>query len=125
MESSAEAVVRGFLDALQGDGRDALEFFDDDAVYRVNAWNDPIGGRDAIAEELERQHALFDDVRIELVNIASAGNVVFTERIDRVRMMGKDVAIHITGVFEVGHGEKVIDWRDYFDMQEVGARLAS
>jgi limonene-1,2-epoxide hydrolase len=39
-------------------------------------------------------------------------------------MMGKDVAIHITGVFEVGHGEKVIDWRDYFDMQEVEARLA-
>jgi limonene-1,2-epoxide hydrolase len=41
-----------------------------------------------------------------------------------VHMMGKDVDIHVVGVFEVGDDDKVSSWREYFDMKEIEAQLA-
>lgn len=109
---------------MQGEGTTALEYFADDAVYRVNAWNDPLIGVDAIAKDFERQRGLWSDLRIELLNVASAGNVVFTERLDTVHMMGQDITLHMCGVFEVGGDGKIISYRDYLDIKEVEARLA-
>ena len=42
--------------------------------------------------------------------------MVFTERVDRFRIMGKQVALPVAGVFEIRNG-KIAAWRDYFDMQ--------
>ena len=48
---------------------------------------------------------------------------MFTERIDTCRMMGKDLATHMVGVFEVDADGRITSWRDYFDMKEVEAQL--
>jgi limonene-1,2-epoxide hydrolase len=89
----------------------------------VNAWNDPLVGVAAIAKDMERQHGLWSDLRIKLVNLAFTGNVVFTERVDTVHMMGRDIDIHMAGIFEVTEDGKISSWRDYFDMKEIEAQL--
>ena len=96
-----EATVREFLDrGVGGDVTGSTEFLADDAAYRINAWNEPFLGRDAIDEEFRRQRRLWSDFRYEMLNVATVGNVVLTERIDTVRMDGQDVTVHIAGVFE-------------------------
>jgi limonene-1,2-epoxide hydrolase len=50
---------------------------------------------------------------IEIVNLAVAGNVVLTERIDHLVFNGKAVDPRGMGVFEVA-GDKITAWRDYF-----------
>ncbi len=51
----------------------------------------------------------------ELLNIASQGNVVFTERVDRTKTTRGDVDLPCAGVFEMEDG-KIKEWRDYFDL---------
>lgn len=55
-------------------------------------------------------------VGVDMINISAAGNVVMTERVDRlIAAAGHEVmAIRMMGVFEVENG-KIVYWRDYFD----------
>jgi hypothetical protein len=59
-----------------------------DACYHVFAWEEPFVGREAIRYELLRQAASYRDGRFEILNVASAGQVVI-ERIDWVTMNDK------------------------------------
>lgn len=99
------------------------ECFAEKAEYRVNAWHEPQTGLEAISQDFERQHDLWSNLRIDLLNIASTRNVVFTERVDTVHMMERDVRIHMVGVFEVDDDDKGTSWRDYFDMKEIESQL--
>lgn len=122
---SLEDTVRSFLDPnIEGDIDRALDYFTDTASYRVNAWNEPLVGREAIRADFDRQHSLWSDLRVQLVNVATVGNVVFTERIDTVQMAGRDVDAHIVGVFEFDDPGKIVDWREYFDMKEIEAQFS-
>ena len=85
---------------------------------------EPIVGLDAIAKGFDRQHALWTDLRIKVLNIASDANVVFIERIDTVHMMGRDVDVHMAGVFEIDDNDRVASWRDYFDATEIESQFA-
>jgi limonene-1,2-epoxide hydrolase len=124
MSDRPDDVVRSLLEAMtKGDVSALLPYFTDEASYRVNAWNEPLDGTDAIRKELERQLAMWSDFRFDLINVASTGNTVFTERIDTVHMMGRDLDIHVAGVFDVTAEGKISSWRDYFDMKEVESQL--
>ena len=90
-------------------------FFTPDAVYH-NIPMAPAEGIDAIRGSLEMFVPISPYVEFELVNLASNGAVVFTERIDRMELGGKAVELPVTGVFEV-EGGRIKAWRDYFDMQ--------
>ena len=90
-------------------------FFTPDAVYH-NIPMAPAEGIDAIRGSLEMFVPVSPYVEFELVNLASNGTVVFTERIDRMEFGGKAVELPVTGVFEVEAG-RIKAWRDYFDMQ--------
>lgn len=124
MSDRHEKLVLSLIEHMTDDDREAVrDCFAEDAEYRVNAWHEPLSGTKAITGDFERQHALWSDLRINVSHIASAGNVVFTERIDTVHMMGRDVQIHMVGVFEVDDRDKITSWRDYFDMKEVESQL--
>jgi limonene-1,2-epoxide hydrolase len=124
MSEQYEKVVLSLIERVtENDNEAVIGSFAANASYRVNAWNDPIVGVDAIARDFERQHSLWSELRIELLNIASSGHVVFTERVDTVHMMGRDVRIHMVGVFEVNDDCQIESWRDYFDMKEVESQL--
>jgi limonene-1,2-epoxide hydrolase len=56
-------------------------------------------------------------VHFDILAIASDGNRVLTERLDRfVRSDGSEVAaVKLMGIFEV-EGNHIVAWRDYFDV---------
>ena len=61
-------------------------------------------------------------VEFEILAVASRGEVVFTERVDRFTVGGKEIALPVAGVFEVRDG-KIAAWRDYFDMASYQRQL--
>ncbi len=116
MSAEHEGIVRDFCAAWRRKNIDELlAFFAADAVYH-NMPLEPLRGIAAIRETLGIFVTPAEHIEFELLAIASSGNVVFTERIDRFAMMGKTVALPVAGVFEIRNG-KIAAWRDYFDMQ--------
>jgi limonene-1,2-epoxide hydrolase len=117
-DTADEAVVRRFCEAFERrDVDELLDFFTDDAIYH-NIPVAPAQGKDAIRSTLEMFVPGSPEVRFDLKHIASAGSVVFTERVDHMTFGGNTVALPVAGVFEVVDG-KIAAWRDYFDMQQL------
>jgi limonene-1,2-epoxide hydrolase len=115
-DAKNEETIRRFCAAFARRDIDELcGFFTPDAVYH-NIPMAPAEGIDAIRGSLEMFVPVSPYVEFELVNLASDGAVVFTERIDRMELGGKAVELPVTGVFEVEAG-RIKAWRDYFDMQ--------
>lgn len=58
----------------------------------------------------------FASIKVDFNNVASAGNVVFTERVDHVVMKdgSTSMSIPVVGVTEFKDG-KISEWREYFD----------
>lgn len=115
-DASNEEMIRKFCAAFSRRDVDELcAFFTPDAVYH-NIPMSPAEGLAAIRASLEMFVPGTPYIEFEILNLASNGNVVFTERIDRMEFGGKAVELPVTGVFEVD-GERIKAWRDYFDMQ--------
>jgi limonene-1,2-epoxide hydrolase len=103
----------------------AIAHFADDATYHVAAWHEPLVGRDAVRDGLERElRALSSDYRYTILNMASTDAVVFMEVVDGFKRNGKDVTMHSTCVFEINQAGKITARRDYYDTKEFEARLA-
>ena len=125
LNQQLEGAVRAFLDlGVKGDVEGSVDCFAHGASYQVNGWQEPLIGHDAIRQDFSRQRALWSDFRYQLLNIGTVGNIVFTERIDTVRMAGRDLNIHMAGIFEFDGAGKIASWRDYFDTKEIEAQLA-
>src|SRR3546814_5460587 len=56
------------------------------------------------------------DQRHEMLNIASHGNVVFTERVDYSCRNDKWTAVPLVAVFELRDDGKITAWREYLDL---------
>ena len=114
--TSNEDVVRRFCAAFaRRDVDELVGFFHEDGVYH-NIPMAPAAGHDAIRAVLESFVPGSPEIEFEMVNLASNGSIVFTERIDRMTFGGNAVELPVAGVFEV-RGGKIAAWRDYFDMQ--------
>jgi limonene-1,2-epoxide hydrolase len=111
---NAERVVLDFLAAWpRGDIDELMSFFAPDAVYH-NIPVPAVRGAAAIREAFLGFARLMDSIEIVNLHVASAGGVVFTERVDRFRWKGKSLELPVAGVFEV-QGGKITAHRDYFD----------
>jgi limonene-1,2-epoxide hydrolase len=111
-----EQVVRDFCAAFPRlDIDEILGFFAEGATYH-NIPMEPAVGEDAIRGVLEMFIPTSQSVEFEMLALASEGDVVFTERIDRFVMGDNTVELPVAGVFEVRDG-KIAAWRDYFDLQ--------
>jgi limonene-1,2-epoxide hydrolase len=122
-----ERAVKTFIAECEGEWDAArvdriLGHMADDARYHVYAWTDPLVGCDAIRGELLRQAPFMRPFHCEIVTIGSAGDVVFTERLDSLVADGKPMTLHIAGVFEIDADGKIAVWRDYIDQGEVDAK---
>ena len=93
-----------------------LDYFTDDAIYH-NMPIQAVQGKDAIKGLIEQFTAAFEKGDWEVKNIAAAGDVVLTERIDHFIGQEKNMSLQVMGVFELSGG-KIAAWRDYFDMAE-------
>jgi limonene-1,2-epoxide hydrolase len=59
---------------------------------------------------------LMDSIEIENLHVAARGEVVFTERIDKLRSPTVALDLPAAGVFEVRESKSAAD-RDYFDYE--------
>jgi limonene-1,2-epoxide hydrolase len=115
-DQANEATIRRFCDAFSRRQVDEiLAFFTDDAVYH-NIPLPPATGTEAIRNTLEMFVPASPEIEFEILHLASAGPIVFAERVDRMTFNGNPVELPVTGVFELDGG-KIRAWRDYFDMQ--------
>ncbi|HME78950.1 MAG TPA: limonene-1,2-epoxide hydrolase family protein [Mycobacterium sp.] len=111
-------VVRKFCALMEGRDAEALRpLIADDAVYQ-NVGMPASNGVDAIVENMAAQFAMFPDAyAFEIVNMASDGPVVLTERLDYIQAPdGSKPAVPVMGTFVVGESGKIIRWTDYFDV---------
>lgn len=108
-------VVRRFCEAFSGGDVDqVLSFFTEDAVYH-NMPMTPVMGKAAIRAVLEAFMRPAEEMEFRILHMAANGPIVFTERVDRFIMGGKEVLLPVAGVMEVKEG-KIAAWRDYFDL---------
>ncbi|MBI5284663.1 MAG: SgcJ/EcaC family oxidoreductase [Chloroflexi bacterium] len=113
--ADAIQVVRDFCAAWEArDQQKTPDAFTDDGVYH-NMPMAPATGKDAIKALLGMILTPASSVKFEIKQIAAAGEVVMTERIDTFVMGGKTVTLPVMGAFEV-RGGKIAAWRDYFDL---------
>jgi limonene-1,2-epoxide hydrolase len=110
------AVVRAFVaefDVEHPDIERLVSYFTEDAVYH-NMPGQPARGRAAIRAALGYTQRL-SSAGWEIVHQATAGGIVFNERLDRFKVGERTVELPVCGVFELQDGQ-IAAWRDYFDM---------
>ena len=111
-------VVRKFCALMEKRDAEALRpLIADNAVYQ-NVGMPASNGVDAIVENMAAQFAMFPDAyAFEIVNMASDGPVVLTERLDYIQAPdGSKPAVPVMGAFVVGDDGKITRWTDYFDV---------
>ena len=116
--SDAVDVVREFCALMEQRNAEALRpLLADDAVYQ-NVGMPASSGVDAIVENMAAQFSMFPDAyAFEIVNIASDGQVVLTERLDYIQAPdGTKPAVPVMGTFVVDDDGKITRWTDYFDV---------
>ncbi|ASW89995.1 limonene-1,2-epoxide hydrolase family protein [Mycobacterium marseillense] len=117
MASSAD-VVRRFCALMEQRDAEALRpLLAEGAVYQ-NVGMPAFTGPDAIVENMAAQFAMFPDAyAFEIVNLASDGSVVLTERLDYIQAPdGSKPAIPVMGTFVVDDDGRITRWTDYFDL---------
>ncbi|WP_231513358.1 limonene-1,2-epoxide hydrolase family protein [Mycobacterium paragordonae] len=87
------------------------------AVYQ-NVGMPAFTGPDAIVENMAGQFSMFpESYAFEIVNLASDGPVVLTERLDYIQAPdGSKPAIPVMGTFVVDDDGRITRWTDYFDL---------
>lgn len=113
---SPEDVVRAQFGAWgRRDADQIVSHFTADAVWE----NVPLGvvnGHAEIRRLVEEYLSHMTRFDCEMVSLATAGNIVLTERVDRFTFDGKAIDARCMGAFEI-NDDKISAWRDYFDAQ--------
>ena len=124
-----EKIVHEFLALFHTaklDGAAVRAMLADDARYQPVVPIAPVReGGDAIVAELERQYELYDECACDVLNVASTGNVVFTERVDTVRQIanGQRTTTNVVGIFDLDADGKIVWWREYWDALDCAGQL--
>jgi limonene-1,2-epoxide hydrolase len=116
--SSPADVVRTFCALMEQRDAEALRpLLAEGAVYQ-NVGMPAFTGPDAIVENMAAQFAMFPDAyAFHIVNLATEGSVVLTERLDYIQTPdGRKPAIPVMGTFVVDDDGRIIRWTDYFDL---------
>ena len=121
-------IIRQFLD-VWSDGPEALEYAIRDLFRADTEWvnvglSKTVGADEALALGAKFEAAMgYSKILVETLHIAAHGNVVLTERMDRlVAADGREIgAFAIAGIFELDEEGKLLRWRDYTDPSAVAA----
>lgn len=117
-----EQVVRDFIAAwTRLDVEELVQYFCEDGVYH-NMPMKPVTGHDALRPFISAFLKDWTSTEWDILSLASAGDRVFAERLDRTVVGAKPVNLPCCGVFEMRDG-RIKVWRDYFDMGTYVAAL--
>lgn len=108
-------IVEKFIATFNSDDMEAVYACMADDILYHNIPMKPLRGIAAVRQFFAEAGPMTSNAW-EILNIAENGSVVLTERVDRFRYNGKDVAVPLMGIFEIKDG-KITSWRDYFDLQ--------
>jgi len=118
-----EQIIRNFIEAWSRlDAAEIAGYFADDGVY-YNMPAAPVTGRENVENFIRAFSESWTETTWDLLNIASTGDVVIAERLDRTRAGDKSVDLPCVGVFELEAG-RIKVWRDYFDLATYQRGLA-
>ncbi|HVL02631.1 MAG TPA: limonene-1,2-epoxide hydrolase family protein [Dongiaceae bacterium] len=113
-QSDAQTVVEDFLHACSTLDLDAaLELIAEDCVYKNVPFHTARGKRNVV-KAFQAMGKAVTEFKVDMLNIATNGNVVLTERVDTLGGKYFRAELPIMGVFVVKDG-KITEWRDYFD----------
>ena len=113
--SDNEATIREFVAAWSRlDAAELASYFTEDGCYH-NIPAQPVRGRGSIEQMIKGFTSTWTETTWDLTHIASVGDVVFTERVDRTKTTRGNIDLPCAGVFEMENG-KIKEWRDYFDL---------
>jgi len=120
--NGSSAVVRRFCESVSMKDIDRLRpLLTDDVVYH-NIPMEPANGLEATLDALSGLFAMFETIEFKVLNLASEGDVVLTERVDILSTDTATAPVPVMGIFEVRDG-RISAWRDYFDLAQVGRLL--
>ncbi len=127
MSASQTDTVRLFMKAMENlDYEKALSYVSEDVEYT----NMPLGpgstlrGHAGILSVLQPFFAPTITNEWIITSMASAGNTVFMERLDRHQLPRGWAELPVTGVFEVVDG-KISSWREYFDYRYIEQQMTA
>lgn len=111
-------IVESFITAWGSNDIDRImTYFDADCVYH-NIPVEAVRGTDAIRAVIEGFAGAATAIEWLLHHVAETdAGVVLTERTDRFEIGGRWIDLPVMGTF-VLRGEKIVEWRDYFDMKQ-------
>jgi limonene-1,2-epoxide hydrolase len=109
----AEETVLAFVEAWNALDYDRIYALMSDDIFYHNMPLKPVVGRDAVRAYMAAWPV--DACEWAILNIASRGNIVLTERVDHFVRGDDRITVPVMGAFEVVDG-KIARWRDYFDM---------
>ena len=121
-------IIREFLDIWSA-GPEPLErairdLFRPDTEWLNMGLSRTVGADEALALGAKFEASMgYAKIIVETLHIAAVGNVVLTERLDRlVAADGREIAaFSIAGVFELDDDGKLVRWRDYTDPAAISA----
>jgi limonene-1,2-epoxide hydrolase len=125
MGAREEKIVLDFIaayrDSWPADLEKALEPLSEDAYYQIVVPTiAPVHGRaNVLAEHRLMQATGCEDQKHDMISYGSAGNTVFTERVDHSKRNGKWSKVPLVAVFEVDEAGKITAWREYLDLVNV------
>jgi limonene-1,2-epoxide hydrolase len=121
--SRNEEVVRSFIAAFNANDLDhIMAFFSEDAVYH-NIPIPPVKGTAAIRAVIQGFMGMASEVDWVVHHLAEAPDgTVMTERTDRFRIGDRWVELPVMGAFAL-RGDRIAEWRDYFDMKQFRDQL--
>ena len=109
-----EKIIREFISSWSELNADKLaDFFSEDGVYH-NIPMEPVKGKENVRRFIAGFIQPWTETTWDILSIASAGELVIVERLDRTQAGDKAVDLPCVGVFEMQDG-KIKVWRDYFD----------
>lgn len=114
-DTDNERIIRDFIAAWSRlDPTELADYFTEDGCYH-NMPAQPVRGRGNVEQFIRGFTATWTETQWDVVSLASAGNRVFAERVDRTKTSKGNVDLPCIGVFEL-EGGKIREWRDYFDL---------
>ena len=109
-----ENIIREFISTWSELNADKLsEFFTEDGIYH-NIPMKPVQGREEVKQFITAFIKPWTSTTWDLLSIASEGDLVIAERLDRTQAGEKSVDLPCVGIFQMEEG-KIKSWRDYFD----------
>lgn len=114
-QTDNERIICDFIAAWSRlDPVELAGYFTEDGCYH-NMPTQPVRGRSNVEQFIRGFTATWTETQWDVVSLASAGNRVLAERVDRIKTSKGNVDLPCVGVFEL-EGGKIREWRDYFDL---------